>query len=699
MTASVGFLSYASAALAFAFLTLLLLTNWRGGRTQRTWLTIACATTALWAALEAYSVSIQPVTSIGRSLEILRNAAWFTFLFSLLGLSRSGTSRETGLRTTALILYAICAMLIALTLWPHFFRGMLPPRWPVALLGGVVMAVAGLALIEQLFRNSRVQQRWAIKYLCFGVGGLFAYDFYLYADALLFNQIDYETWSARGFAYMLAVPLITIAAARNPQWSLDLFVSRRIVFHSVATVGAGVYLLVMAAAGYYIRYVGGSWGGVLQAAFLFGAVILMFAMLFSGSFRAHVKVFFNKNFFTYRYDYRDEWLRFTRTLSEGEPGVALRERSIEAIANLVESPSGSLWLQQDSGDYVEVALWNRGRCNARLEKEASLARFLEERYWVVNLLEYSERPELYDELELPGWMREIARAWLIVPLILHERLQGFVILSESRAGTHFDWEVSDLLKTAGRQAASFLAQLEAAQALAVARQFESFNRMSAFVVHDLKNLVAQLSLLLSNAEKHRDNPEFFEDMLATVGFSVDKMKRLLSQLRAGATQGFPGQTLDLGELLREAVAAKTDALPRPQLVKGSEKVLITAHRERLMRVFGHVLQNAVEATPETGSVKVTLSEQGSEVNVKVVDTGRGMDAAFISGQLFRPFESTKSGGMGIGAYECREYIREIGGRVEVASELDRGTTFTIVLPLASPPGQLAREERREVERG
>ena len=699
MTASVGFLSYASAALAFALLTLLLLTNWRGGRSQRTWLTVACATTTLWALVEAFSLSVQLITWLGRTLEILRNAAWFTFLFSLLGLSRSGRARDSGLRSLAVILYGVCAALIVVNLMPHFLAGLVSPRWPLALLGGVVLSVAGLALIEQLFRNSRVQQRWAIKYLCFGVGGLFAYDFYLYADALLFNQIDFETWSARGFAYALAVPLITIAAARNPQWSLDLFVSRRIVFHSVATIGAGVYLLVMAAAGYYIRYVGGSWGGVLQAAFLFGAVILMFAMLFSGSLRAHVKVFFNKNFFTYRYDYRDEWLRFTRTLSEGEPGVALRERSIEAIANLVESPSGSLWLEQEDGDYTQVARWNMGPNNAALATASPLAAFLEQRYWVVNLAEHRERPELYDNLVLPAWLGEIPRAWLIVPLILHDHLQGFVILAESRGGTHFDWEVSDLLKTAGRQAASFLAQLEAAEALAVARQFESFNRMSAFVVHDLKNLVAQLSLLLSNAQKHRENPAFFEDMLETVGLSVEKMKRLLSQLRAAATHGLPGQTLELGELLREAVAAKAESRPQPQLLASDEQFFVTAHRERLQRVLGHVIQNAIEATPAAGSVTLRVARRDNEAVVDVIDTGRGMDAAFISTQLFRPFESTKSTGMGIGAYECREYIREIGGKLEVQSEPDKGTTFSIVLPLARPRAERVVAEGAEVERG
>lgn len=695
MNALVGAWSYASAALAFALLTVLLLAKWRGGHSPRGWLSLACFMTVVWAAFEAWTLSRGLISWLGRTLEIARDAAWFTFLFSLLGLAGG---KDRPIRAVAIFLYALCTAMLVMSL-PIFPPEIAQKRWPIGLLGGVALSVAGLALVEQLFRNARPEQRWAVKYLCFGVGGIFAYDFYLYADALLLNQLDFEIWAARGFAYALAVPLITIAAARNPQWSLDLFVSRRIVFHSAAIIGAGVYLLVMAAAGYYIRYVGGSWGGVLQAAFLFGAVVLMFAMLFSGSFRAHVKVFFNKNFFTYRYDYRDEWLRFTRTLSQGEPGVALRERSIEAIANLVESPGGSLWLAQENGDHAEVARWNFGRSNAILAHDDPLVRFMEARYWVVNLAEWRERPELYEHMTLPSWLDTMPKAWLLVPLILHERLLGFMILSEPRARMHFDWEVSDLLKTAGRQAASFLAQLEAAEALAVARQFDSFNRMSAFVVHDLKNLVAQLSLLLSNAEKHRANPAFFEDMLETVKFSIEKMKRLLGQLRAGATQGLPGQTIDLAELVNDAIAAKAQAEPRPVVVGELPRLAISAHRERLARVLGHVLQNAIEATPRDGEVSVKLAPRGEDAVIEVIDTGCGMDSAFISTQLFRPFESTKSTGMGIGAYECREYVREIGGKLEVTSEPGKGTKFSIIIPLAHAIDASAHNEGAAVERG
>src|SRR6185295_19289770 len=340
------------------------------------------------------------------------------------------------------------------------------------------------------------------------------------------------------------------------------------------------------------------WGRVLQVTFLFGAVMLLCMILFSGTMRARLKVFLSKNFFSYRYDYREEWLRFTRTLSEGEPGMQLRERSIQGIAELVDSPGGALWLAQDSGSFEIAAHWNMPAARGTEPPESRLIQFLERRQWVLDLEELVAQPELYEGLEVSETLRSIPSAWLLVPLILHERLVGFVLLARSQARVKLDWEVNDLLKTAGRQAASYLAQLEAAKALLVARQFESFNKMSAFVVHDLKNLVAQLSLMLSNADRHQHKPEFQKDMMETVANSVEKMKRLLFQLRGGYTLE-PPAPLELAELLTQAVAARSALKPTPRL-EARGQVSVVAHRERLERVIGHVIQNAIEATPTDG---------------------------------------------------------------------------------------------------
>jgi len=678
MAISIGTLSYAAAAAAFLFLFLLLVTSWRG-RLQGMLLATASLCNAIWAGSEAY-LAARPDTSLLPSdvLEVVRNAVWFAFLMVLLGYSRQ---KVEPLRRAAAALAAFCGVVLVLTLYSGAISGTRLVMFEM--LSHLALAVIGMVLVEQLYRNVRPQQRWGIKFLCLGLGGMFACDFYLYSESLLFRHVNEDIWAARGVVNAIIVPLLAVATARNPKWSLDIFVSRRILFHSAAMLGAAVYLLGMAAAGYYVRYVGGTWGGVLQVTFLFGAVLLLLVMMFSGTLRARLKVFLSKNFFNYRYDYREEWLRFTRTLSEGEPGIQLRERSIQAIAELVDSPGGILWLSQDTGELEQVAHWNMPAEKWTEQLDSSLCQFLEKRQWVIHLDNYDLQPELYEGLDLPEWLRAVPLAWLVVSLMLHERLLGFVVLAKSKSNIALDWEVNDLLKTAGMQAASYLAQLEAATALLVARQFESFNRMSAFVVHDLKNLIAQLSLLLSNAGKHRDNPEFQDDMVQTIANAVDKMTRLLSQLRGGYSLE-PPAPVKVHDVVRQAVAARCGLKPAPRFESSAGSLSVIAHSARLERVIGHLIQNAVEATPSDGQVTVQLSRQSDLAVIEISDTGCGMSEQFMRSRLYKPFESTKLTGMGIGTYETQQYVRELGGRIDVQTRESQGTTFRVMLPLELP---------------
>jgi putative PEP-CTERM system histidine kinase len=214
----------------------------------------------------------------------------------------------------------------------------------------------------------------------------------------------------------------------------------------------------------------------------------------------------------------------------------------------------------------------------------------------------------------------------------------------------------------------------------VARQFESFNRMSTFVVHDLKNLVLQLSLMNANAAKHKDNPEFQADMLETVDYSVQKMKIMLQKLSRTESAEQP-LALAVEQVVRQAVSQKAAFEPRPQLLVDTPGLRVLADRERLERVVGHLIQNAIEATPRTGSVTIRLAGEGGRAVIEIADTGDGMSEEFIRERLFKPFDSTKSAGMGIGAFESREYINELGGSLEVRSSPGMGTTFRVVLPL------------------
>ncbi|MBT9612379.1 MAG: PEP-CTERM system histidine kinase PrsK [Burkholderiales bacterium] len=694
-TLSIGAVSYGIAAVAFVLLTGLLVSGWRG-KFQGALLAAAAGVTALWAGLSAYaSAAAGALSAFADLLEIARDGLWLLFLWRLLvsrALSEDIPTHQRMKRWFGFVTFVFAVIFITtLALHTHLLAFSAQGTFITVIIGRVVLAVIGLALVEQLYRNAPEAQRWAIKYFCLGLGALFAYDFYLYSDAMLFRVADAGIWSARGFINALVVPLIAVSAARNPHWSLDVHVSRRVVFHSAALFGAGAYLLVMAGVGYYIRLFGGNWGGVLQVAFLFGAAVILLAVLFSGALRARLKVFLSKHFFNYKYDYREEWLRFTHTLSAGEPGLKLRQRSLQAVAELVDSPAAALWVEE-AGVFRQVAQWNLPALSDIEDEHCSLCRFLAERQWVVNLKEYANEPDIYGELRLPVWMSSLPRAWLVTPLILHEQLMGFIVLTESRSPREFNWEDSDLLKTAGRQVAVYLAQIQATESLVQARQFESFNRLSTYVVHDLKNIVAQLSLLLANAQKHKHNPEFQEDMLTTVDNAAQRMTRLLAQLRTGYQSAQQATGVDLISLLERLMKEKAHFRPVPQLTAPSQPVWVIADKERLSRVLGHLVQNAIEATPETGAVSVVLETQDENARITVQDNGRGMDEEFMREKLFRPFETTKITGMGIGAYECREYVRELRGEIHVTSHVNLGTTFTVTLPQRRSVAQEEKEQ-------
>jgi putative PEP-CTERM system histidine kinase len=678
---SIAVYSYALAAAGFLLLGFSLLFNWRR-HTHGAALTAACLLTALWAASIAWEAAHGALWSRATAaFEILRNAGWTLFLMLLLGHYRDSAGRlPFGLRPWAAAA-GFCYLLFLVAALAGFWRladvhetGLMP-----SVAAHVVLSVFGMLLVEQVYRNKTLQERWALKFACLGMGAMFAYDFYLYSHTMLFREPSPDIWTARGVVNALTIPLLALSIARSKSWSSPLALSRGVMFHSAALFGSAIYLLAMGSAGYYLRFFGGEWGAVMQVTFLFGALVLLAGILFSGAFRARLRVFISKHFYSYNYDYREEWMRFTRTLSEHGPGLG--DRAIQAVAALVESPGGVLWQRGESGVFEPAAHWQAPAEHAAPEAaDSSFCHFLETTQWVIDLQEYARSPEKYEGVQLPDWLRAFPRAWLVVPLILHGKLFGFVLLQTARSPIQLNWEVIDLLEIAGSQAASYLAQQDAANALMVARQFESFNRMSTFVVHDLKNLVSQLSLMNANAERHKDNPEFQRDMLETVTHSVQKMKLLLQKLSRTESAEKP-VPLAVDRVVRQAVALKAAFEPRPMLQVEGRGLKVLADRERLERVVGHLIQNAIEATPKAGRVLIRVGGDGDAVHIEIADTGEGMSEEFIRERLFKPFESTKSAGMGIGVFESREYINELGGSLEVTSRPSLGTTFKVSLPL------------------
>ena len=676
---NVGLTSYALGFLAYLVLGGLLLTGWRG-RVQGGLLLVAVSVTLLWCGMHAAWAGWDvPSAWVLRVVEPLHFVVWVVFLHGLM----KRAQKRVGL--VALQVYLLSAVMIFVPLLAPYFPNTFPPDDVVlkySFLGYVLLSVAGLFLIENLYRNTRPEQRWGIKFLCLGIGGMFAYDFFMYAQALLFNQLDLNLWAARGAVFMLVAPLIGVAVARNPDWSVDVFISRDAAAHTATLLFAGFYLLFMSAAGYYIKEFGGDWGIVLQTVFLFGSVVVLAALLFSGQLRARIKVFLGKHFFRHRYDYREQWLRFTDALSQCKQETLPYECVVRAIAEVVDSSGGMLWLHRKDSSFEQVAHWGVSGGEVEvLPAGSNLARFLEEREWVINLEEYLSDPEFYENLELPGWIMSLPRAWLIVPLLDQKQLLGFMVVTRPRAHVPFNWELRDLVKTTACQAASHLAQLEAMQDLAEARQFEGFHRLSAFVLHDIKNLIAQQTLLIGAAAVHKHKPEFIDDAVDIMQHSVTKMQRLMQLLKTGLSGGKPVST-NLVVIVTTAVNNCMAGKPAPVFSCELEELWLTLDGDRMCSVIENLIHNAQDATPDDGEVKVSLECKDDEVEVLVKDNGYGMDTTFVRERLFRPFDTTKGDtGMGIGAYECKEYVTSLGGEIRVESQPGVGTSMRVVLPL------------------
>jgi putative PEP-CTERM system histidine kinase len=676
---NIGLTSYALGFIAYLVLGGMLLTGWRG-RMQGGLLVLAVCVTLLWCGVHAgWAGWGFPSSRLVMATEPLHLVVWVLFLHGLLNRAQE----RIGL--VASLIYLLSAALVVTPLFTPHLSALFPQEVFVTkycFLGYVLLSVGGLFLVENLYRNTRPEQRWGIKFLCLGVGGMFAFDFFMYAQALLFNQLDLNLWAARGAVFMLVVPLIGVAVARNPDWSVDVFISRDAAAHTATLLFAGCYLLFMAGAGYYIREYGADWGLVLQTVFLFGAGVVLAALLFSGQLRARIKVFLSKHFFRHSYDYREQWLRFTNALSLCKQEALPYECVVRAIADVVDSTGGLLWLRRKDGSFEQTAHWGVSGGEAEiLPADSSLALFLKERDWVINLEEYQSDPELYEYLKLPDWVMELPRAWLVVPLLDQEVLLGFMVIVRPRANVPFNWELRDLVKTMACQAASHLAQLEAMQALAEARQFEGFHRLSAFVLHDIKNLIAQQSLLIGVASEHKHKPEFIDDAVDIMEHSVAKMQRLMQLLRTGISGSKP-VTTNLVEIIRAAVSNCTGGKPVPVFECDLEEVWLTMDGDRMTSVIENLVQNAQDATADDGKVSIHLNCRGNKAEIRIEDSGCGMDAVFVRDRLFRPFDSTKGDtGMGIGAYECKEYVNSLGGEILIESEPGSGTSMHVILPL------------------
>lgn len=680
-------ISHSAAAIAYGLLGMAIATRYFRRDIDRS-LVLASFVTLIWAgSLITQSLWGTPGFFIRYTLELLRDAAWIIVLFALLRDSFRTANLVGRLRR---ILATATITLVVLLLGSgamEYAFGFTILDGKTKVVGQIALSLLGLSLVEQIWRNSLSFGRSSMKYVCIAVATLFAFDFFMYADALLFGQVADSFWNARGLVNAVLVPLFAVNVINTRKQPVDFQLSRSAVFHAGTLLLAGAYLLFLALGGYYVKTLGGDWGEALQVLFLTIALVFLTTLLTSRRVRSRLMVFISQNFFDYKYDYREEWLKMTREMADLSDYPPLPERVIRILTSLVESNAGALWIREDQGDYLLKTAVNLVTPKyTTIDANSELVQFLGEREWIIDLREYQRDPVAYNLLEIPDPISKIPDGWLVIPLYLSNNLYGIALIGPPYARVELNWENFDLIKVVARQTCNLLAQADAQNRLSRAMQFEAVSKASAFMVHDLKTLIAQLSLLVKNAPRHRENPAFIDDMINTTDHAVRKMSNLVDHIRKPADETLVTEVVELNEVITHLAEHYSRHQPAPRVVAGAPgKIHINADREQLCSILGHLIQNAQDATPPTGEITLALKTASGNVVLFIQDTGAGMTDDFIQTQLFKPFESTKGlTGMGIGAYQAREYVRNVGGNIDVTSEPGLGSCFSIRFPLARP---------------
>ena len=670
MIATVG---YAISAIGYAFLLLLLLTVRKSGLAKYL-LIFATGATCFW--------SITPLLFAPLSVEKLllfdniKSFFWLLFLASCLKDNFTNIIEVLCRKQTWLIL---SLPIIAISM-PYL--GIEQGSWRFLI--QTVLALQVLVLLEVIYRQAG-ESSWALKPLIIYLAVISVFEFVTFADALMVEQINTNYIAARGYVYSALIPLLVLAIRRVKNWGVDIYISRDIVMHSTLLMVAGGYLFVMAMLGYAVKYFGGQWGSAIQVVLIVLSLSLLVSLFLSLSFRTKIKVFITKHFFANQFDYRIEWLKLTHCLNTRESDGNVYASALRGLIQAIDYQIGCL-IQSQNGELKVLADIDKPALND--DEQAVLlafSAFFTSKNWIIDIEELRTQPYVYEGLKVNHSLLNSVSFHLVIPIFNEEKFWGMAVMQGSdNTRKKLNWELRDYLTAVNAQISNFLFHHQAAQELAENAQFAAFTRMSAFIVHDLKNVAAQINLILSNAEQHKDNPQFIDDTFETLHHTKVRMDKMLYQLteKNASLDGFDS-LVNISECVKNVVEQRCGSyLPTPSVVVSSETPAVL-DKDKLSNVIYHLVSNAQQATSDDGKVdiEIQLSTDKKYMLINIVDTGIGMSEDFIRTRLFKPFDTTKgNAGMGIGAFDAKAYLERIGGQLLVQSKQQQGSIFTLRIP-------------------
>jgi len=537
-------------------------------------------------------------------------------------------------------------------------------------------SIMSIIYLESTLRSSIGLDRWKIKYTIFGAGTCVALNIFYFSHALLYRAMNMHLLPVRAGIMFISVLLVGISLFRHKNMDIELTVSRKILYRSLSLILVGVYLLGLGLLGQGMQYLGPEVGNSITTFLGFVGAIMVLIVMFSERIRRRTVVFLNKNFFRQKYDYREQWLQFTRRISVKHSFDELHTAIATGFKEAIGARGVSLWLKEKGHEkYHRVGTSKPDEPEIRPNRE--LVEFLSQTKWILDVRD----PECKKIVSLTKEFIDGTRASLIVPLLDTDDLIGFIALEDGLADYDYNFEDYDLLKNLSKQAVSAILNERLSAELTEAREMEAMGKLSSFILHDLKNAASMLSLIIQNAEEHIDNPEFQRDAIKAISNTSEKMNKIIGKLKALPKK--PRLHLEYSDLgyYVKLVISQLNLNGNAELsFKELEPVKTRFDREEISKVIINLIINALEATCHQGKIEVVVGKENSMGFVKVSDNGCGMSDEFIEKRLFIPFQTTKKEGLGIGLYQSKVIVETHSGKLRVVSQEGRGTDFIVYLP-------------------
>jgi putative PEP-CTERM system histidine kinase len=540
----------------------------------------------------------------------------------------------------------------------------------------LLYSIVAVINLEATLRSSSGTDKWLIKYIILGVGGILSINIFYYSHALLYRSINMNLLPVRTGVILISNFLILYSLIKHKPMEVKISVSRKVFYRSLSLFVVGFYLLGLGVIGEGMRYFGPTVGKNITTFLGFAGAILVLTIILSEKLRRKVSVFISKNFYSQKYDYREQWLLFTNRISLKYSLEELVSSIAEGFKEAFGVQGVAIWLKEkDSGEYVCVKALDTTLVDAKPLKE--LVNFLRDKKWVLDIYDINCREIVAGNME---FIRS-TRASLIVPLLNLDDLTGFVILREGIAEDFYNYEDYDLLKNLAGQATSAILNAKLSEELTEAKEMEAMGRLSSFIIHDLKNATSMLSLIAQNAEEHIDNPDFQKDAIKAISNTSGKINTIIEKLKnLPKKTSLNLQDSDLGTCVKTAISELNINGNTNLSFKEARHVEARFDREEITKVIINLIVNALDATDYEGDIEVLVDEDGDMGFVTVTDNGCGMSREFIEKHLFKPFHTTKKKGLGIGLYQCKTIVEAHSGKLKVDSEEGRGTVFSMYLP-------------------